>query len=61
MNDDASAGTVIVVADDAMQAARVEAGLHALEKVWAGDPNLVALEAELTALESRLAAAGESG
>jgi DNA-binding NarL/FixJ family response regulator len=31
MNDDAGAGTVIVVADDAMQAARAEAGLHALE------------------------------
>jgi len=45
----------------AAQLAEAEAGLHALEKAWAGDPNLVALEAELSALESRLAAAGESG
>jgi hypothetical protein len=42
----------------AAQLAQAEAGLRALEEAWAGDPNLIALEAELRALEGRLAVEG---
>jgi hypothetical protein len=45
----------------AAQLAEVAAGLLALNERWAGDPNVIALEAELTALEDRLAAAGGEG
>lgn len=42
------------------QLAEVEAGLRALRPTWAGDPNLVALEAERAELASRLAALGRA-
>ena len=45
----------------AAQLAEAAAGLLALNEKWAGDPNLVALEAELMGLEERLAAAGHEG
>jgi hypothetical protein len=38
--------------------ARADAELRDLRKVWADDPNLIALEAESAALKQRIAAAG---
>jgi hypothetical protein len=42
----------------AEQLAQADAELRALKTVWAGDPNLNALEAEIAALKKRIAASG---
>jgi hypothetical protein len=43
------------------QLAEVEAGLRTLRSAWAGDPNLVALEAELAELAGRVTAGQGEG
>jgi capsule polysaccharide export protein KpsE/RkpR len=42
----------------AEQLARADAELRDLKTVWAGDPNLRALEAEIAALRKRIAPSG---
>jgi len=42
----------------AEQLAQADAELRDLKKVWAGDPNLIALEADIAALKKRIAASG---
>jgi len=42
----------------AEQLAQADAELRELKKVWAGDPNLIALETEIAELKKRIAASG---
>ena len=42
----------------AEQLAQADAELRDLKEVWAGDPNLMALEAEIAALKKRIGASG---